>query len=573
MAFEISREKYSSMFGPTVGDKIRLADTELIVEVEKDYTSYGDEIVFGGGKVLRDGLGQSTRDTEKDKVLDLVITNATIIDYTGVVKADIGIRSGKIVGIGKAGNPDIQEGVDRNLIVGSATEAIAGEGLIVTAGGIDTHVHYITPELDKYALESGITSMFGGGVGPADGTNATTITPGSWNIEKMLKAFDSQVLSYGILGKGNVSNIDGLYEQIKAGAAGLKLHEDWGSTPSAIDYALRVADDYDVQVAIHTDTLNEAGAFESTVAAFDGRTIHTFHTEGAGGGHAPDIIRAAGLPNVLPSSTDPTLPFTKNTAEEHLDMLMVCHHLSKDIEEDVAFADSRIRPETIGAEDVLHDMGIFAMTSSDAMAMGRVGETIIRTWQVADKMKKQRGALPEDEGNDNDNFRVKRYISKYTINPAIAQGIDEYVGSVEAGKYADLVIWDPKFFGVRPKLVITGGMIANAAMGDPSASIPTPQPKYYRDQYGALGSANSDTSRAYVSQASIDNGIAEKYGLRKTILPVKNTRQIGKKDMKFNDVLADIKVDPETFEVTIEGEKIYSEPVDTVPLGQLYNLF
>lgn len=573
MARELTRQHYNSMFGPTVGDKIRLADTELFAEIEKDYTVHGDEIVFGGGKVLRDGLGQSASVTSKDKMLDTVITNATIIDHTGIIKADIGIRGGKIVGIGKAGNPDIQDGVDENLIVGSATEAIGGEGYIVTAGGVDTHVHYITPDIEKFALESGVTTMFGGGTGPADGTNATTITPGPWHIEKMLKAFDGMILNYGILGKGNVSNYEALKEQIVAGAGGLKLHEDWGSTPSAIDHALRIAEDFDVQVAIHTDTLNEAGSVEDTIEAFDERTIHTFHTEGAGGGHAPDIIRVSGLKNVLPSSTNPTLPFTKNTAEEHLDMLMVCHHLSKEIEEDVAFADSRIRPETIGAEDVLHDMGIFSMTSTDAMAMGRVGEMIIRTWQVADKMKKQRGSLAEDENNANDNFRIKRYVSKYTINPAIAQGIDEYIGSVEIGKYADLVIWDPKFFGIRPKLVIKSGMIANAAIGDPSASIPTPQPKMYRNQYGAFGGAKAATSQLYVSQAALDAGIVEKYGLTTKVLPVKNTRNISKKDMKFNDVLADIKVDSETFEVSINGERIYSEPVDVVPLAQLYNLF
>lgn len=573
MAREITRQQYNSIFGPTVGDKIRLADTDLIAEIEKDYTVYGDEIKFGGGKVLRDGMGQTASYTDKDEILDTVITNATIIDYTGIIKADIGIRDGKIVGIGKAGNPDIQDGVDPKLIVGSSTEAIAGENHIVTAGGVDTHVHYITPDLEVVSIESGVTSLFGGGTGPADGTNATTVTPGPWHIEKMLKSFDALRLNYGILGKGNVSNPEGLIEQIKAGAGGLKLHEDWGSTPSAIDHALSIADEYDIQVAIHTDTLNESGSVEDTIAAFKGRAIHTFHTEGAGGGHAPDIIRVSGLDNVLPSSTNPTLPYTTNTAEEHLDMLMVCHHLNRDIEEDVSFADSRIRPETIGAEDVLHDMGIFSMTSSDALAMGRAGEVVIRTWQVADKMKKQRGELAEDQGNGNDNFRIKRYIAKYTINPAITQGVSDYIGSVEVGKEADLVIWEPQFFGIRPKLVLKGGMIVSANIGDPSASIPTPQPKMYRDQYGAFGKARTDTSMLFLPQAAIDAGIVEKYGLKSKIAVVKNTRNITKKDMKFNDVTADIKVDPETFEVSIEGEKIYSEPLDVLPLAQLYNLF
>lgn len=573
MAYEISRDRYNSMFGPTTGDKVRLGDTELIIEIEKDYTVYGEESKFGGGKTLRDGMAQSATKTSKAGALDLVITNATIIDYTGIVKADIGIKEGKIVGIGKAGNPDIQDGVDGHLVVGAATEAIAAEGMIVTAGGIDTHVHFITPDIAEISLESGVTTLFGGGTGPADGTNATTCTPGPWYIEEMLKAVDNVPMNFGFLGKGNSTSHEAIVEQVKAGAAGLKLHEDWGSTPAAIDACLTVCDEYDVQVAIHTDTLNEAGSVWDTIDAFDGRTIHTFHTEGAGGGHAPDIIKVSGEHNVLPSSTNPTLPFTKNTAEEHLDMLMVCHHLDKNIEEDVAFADSRIRPETIGAEDVLHDMGIFSMTSSDAMAMGRSGEVVVRTWQVADKNKKQRGPLEEDKNNDNDNFRVKRYIAKYTINPAIAQGIGDYVGSVELGKYADLVIWKPSMFGSRPELVLKSGMIAYARMGDPNASIPTPQPVIYRKQYAAFGKAVHDTSFTFVSQVSLDEGIVQGYGLEKKLLPVVNTRSISKKDMRLNDVTAKIEVDAETYHVTVNGERVQSEPVDSVPLAQRYNLF
>ena len=573
MAYEISRDRYNSMFGPTTGDKVRLGDTELIIEIEKDYTVYGEESKFGGGKTLRDGMAQSATKTSKAGALDLVITNATIIDYTGIVKADIGVKDGKIVGIGKAGNPDIQDGVDGHLVVGAATEAIAAEGMIVTAGGIDTHVHFITPDIAEISLESGVTTLFGGGTGPADGTNATTCTPGPWYIEEMLKAVDNVPMNFGFLGKGNSTSHEAIVEQVKAGAAGLKLHEDWGSTPAAIDACLTVCDEYDVQVAIHTDTLNEAGSVWDTIDAFDGRTIHTFHTEGAGGGHAPDIIKVSGEHNVLPSSTNPTLPFTKNTAEEHLDMLMVCHHLDKNIEEDVAFADSRIRPETIGAEDVLHDMGIFSMTSSDAMAMGRSGEVVVRTWQVADKNKKQRGPLEEDKNNDNDNFRVKRYIAKYTINPAIAQGIGDYVGSVELGKYADLVIWKPAMFGSRPELVLKSGMIAYARMGDPNASIPTPQPVIYRKQYAAFGKAVHDTSFTFVSQVSLDEGTVQGYGLEKKLLPVVNTRSISKKDMRLNDVTAKIEVDAETYHVTVNGERVQSEPVDSVPLAQRYNLF
>lgn len=573
MAYEISRERYNSMFGPTTGDKVRLGDTELFIEIEKDYTTYGEESKFGGGKTLRDGMAQSATKTSKAGALDLVITNATILDYTGVIKADIGIKEGKIVGIGKAGNPDIQDGVDGHLVVGASTEAIAAEGLIVTAGGVDTHVHYITPDIAEISLESGVTTLFGGGTGPADGTNATTVTPGPWYIEQMMKAVDNSPINYGFLGKGNSSSHEAIAEQVRAGAAGLKLHEDWGSTPAAIDVCLTVCDEYDVQVAIHTDTLNEAGSVWDTIDAFDGRTIHTFHTEGAGGGHAPDIISVSGEHNVLPSSTNPTLPFTKNTAEEHLDMLMVCHHLDKNIEEDVAFADSRIRPETIGAEDVLHDMGIFSMTSSDAMAMGRAGEVVVRTWQVADKMKKQRGPLEEDKENGNDNFRAKRYIAKYTINPAVAQGISDYVGSVEVGKLADLVIWKPSMFASRPELILKSGMIAFARMGDPNASIPTPQPVIYRPQYAAFGQAVHSTSVTFVSQVSLDEGIVQGYGLKKKLLPVVNTRSISKKDMKLNDVTAKIEVDAETYHVFVNGERVQSDPIDVVPLGQRYNLF
>ena len=573
MAYEISRERYNSMFGPTTGDKVRLGDTELFIEIERDYTTYGEESKFGGGKTLRDGMAQSANKTSKAGALDLVITNATILDYTGVIKADIGIKEGKIVGIGKAGNPDIQDGVDGHLVVGASTEAIAAEGLIVTAGGVDTHVHYITPDIAEISLESGVTTLFGGGTGPADGTNATTVTPGPWYIEQMMKAVDNSPINYGFLGKGNSSSHEAIAEQVRAGAAGLKLHEDWGTTPAAIDVCLTVCDEYDVQVAIHTDTLNEAGSVWDTIDAFDGRTIHTFHTEGAGGGHAPDIITVSGEHNVLPSSTNPTLPFTKNTAEEHLDMLMVCHHLDKNIEEDVAFADSRIRPETIGAEDVLHDMGIFSMTSSDAMAMGRAGEVVVRTWQVADKMKKQRGPLEEDKENGNDNFRAKRYIAKYTINPAVAQGISDYVGSVEVGKLADLVIWKPSMFASRPELILKSGMIAFARMGDPNASIPTPQPVIYRPQYAAFGQAVHSTSVTFVSQVSLDEGIVQGYGLKKKLLPVVNTRSISKKDMKLNDVTAKIEVDAESYHVFVNGERVQSEPIDVVPLGQRYNLF
>ena len=574
MSYKISGSKYAAMFGPTTGDKVRLADTSLIIEVEKDFTNYGDECKFGGGKTLRDGMGQSVKTTSADGDLDLVITNALIIDaVSGIIKADIGIKDGKIVGIGKAGNPDIMDGVTPGMTVGASTEAIAGEGKIVTAGAIDTHIHYITPNQIDCALFSGTTTMIGGGTGPADGTNATTCTPGPWNIRKMLRAADDYPMNLGFLGKGNCSAEEPLIEQVKAGAIGLKIHEDWGATPAAIDHCLNVADEYDVQVAIHTDTLNEGGCVEDTLAAINGRTIHTYHTEGAGGGHAPDIIKAAAEGNILPSSTNPTMPFTVNTLDEHLDMLMVCHHLDKKIPEDVAFADSRIRPETIGAEDVLHDLGVFSMMSSDSQAMGRVGEVITRTWQAASKMKDERGALPEDEGKGNDNFRVKRYIAKYTINPAVTHGISEYVGSVEAGKYADLVIWQPMFFGSKPDLIIKGGMIAAGKMGDANASIPTTQPVVYQRMFGAHGGARMETCFTFVSKAAMDADIKNAYGLQKTVLPVKNCRNIGKKDMVHNDATPVITVDPETYKVTVDGEHVYSKPAQKLPLTQMYHLF
>lgn len=573
MSYKISREQYASMFGPTTGDKIRLADTDIIIEIEKDFSVYGDESKFGGGKSIRDGMNQSASVTSQGGAPDLVLTNAVILDYYGVIKADIGIKDGKICGIGKAGNPDINDNVSPDLVIGASTEILSAEGKIVTAGGIDTHIHNICPQQANTAIEGGITTMIGGGTGPADGTNATTCTPGPWNIKEMLKAVDNLPLNFGFLGKGNCSTEEPLVEQVKAGALGLKLHEDWGSTPEAINVCLNVADKYDVQVAIHTDTLNEAGNVEDSLAAIGGRTMHTFHTEGAGGGHAPDIIVASAENNVLPASTNPTMPYTRNTIDEHLDMMMVCHHLDKNIKEDVAFADSRIRPESIAAEDVLHDMGIFSIMSSDSQAMGRIGETITRTWQAASKMKKERGPLKEDEGNDNDNFRAKRYIAKYTINPAIAQGISEYVGSVETGKYADLVVWDPAFFGSRPEQVIKGGMIALSRMGDPNASIPTPQPVTYREMFGAIGKSVHDTCFAFVSQAAMDENIKEKYGLDKVVLPVKRCRTIGKRDMKLNDVAPEITVDPETYEVKVNGEVATSEPATELPLTQLYNLF
>ncbi len=568
---KISRKKYADMYGPTTGDRIRLADTSLILEVEKDYAVYGDEAKFGGGKTARDGMGQSCK-VRDDNCPDTVITSAVIVDYWGIVKADIGIKDGKICGIGKAGNPAIMDGVDENLVIGAGTEVIAGEGLIVTAGGLDTHIHFISPTQVRTALYSGITTMIGGGTGPADGTNATTCSPGRFNIERMLEAAEELPINLGFLGKGNSSDIDTLREQIKAGACGLKLHEDWGSTPDAIDHCLSVCDEYDVQAAIHTDTLNEAGFVEDTINAFKGRTIHTYHTEGAGGGHAPDIIKAAAFENVLPSSTNPTMPFTKNTLDEHLDMLMVCHHLDKNVPEDIAFADSRIRPETIAAEDVLHDMGIFSMMSSDSQAMGRVGEVITRTWQTADKMKKQRGTLPED-CERNDNFRIRRYVAKYTINPAITHGISQYVGSVEVGKLADLVLWNPKMFGVKPDMIIKGGFIIASKMGDANASIPTPEPVVYTDMFGAYGLARANTCISFVSKAAYDDGIKERLGLKRQVLPVSHCRDIGKRDMKNNDVIADIDVNPENYEVRVDGELITCKAADELALTQKYFLF
>lgn len=573
MSYKISADKYAMMYGPTTGDKVRLADTSLVIEVEKDYTTYGDESKFGGGKTLRDGMGQSVTTTSANGDSDLVITNCLVLDYTGIYKADIGIKDGKIAGIGKAGNPDIMDGVTPGMTVGASTEALAGEGLILTAGGIDTHIHYISPQQIDTALYSGVTTMIGGGTGPADGTNATTCTPGPWNIEMMLRAADEYPMNIGLLGKGNCSDEAPLVEQVKAGVMGLKIHEDWGATPAVINHCLNVADAYDVQVAIHTDTLNEGGCVEDTLAAIGGRTIHTYHTEGAGGGHAPDIIRAAAAANVLPSSTNPTMPFTVNTLDEHLDMLMVCHHLDKRIPEDVAFADSRIRPETIAAEDVLHDMGVFSMMSSDSQAMGRVGEVITRTWQTASKMKDERGALKEDAGHDNDNFRAKRFISKYTINPAITHGISQYVGSVEIGKFADLVLWNPAFFGVKPDIIIKGGMIVAAKMGDANASIPTCEPVMYKPMFAAHGSAKMKSCLTFVSKAAIEENVAQKYHLQKTVLPVMGCRNVGKKDMKFNDATPTIEVNPETYEVKVDGEHITSKAADHLPLTQMYNLF
>ncbi len=564
----ISRKGYAEMFGPTTGDRVRLADTELWLEVEKDFTVYGDEVKFGGGKVIRDGMGQSQRPASE--TVDVVITNALIVDHWGIVKADIGIKDGRISGIGKAGNPDIQPGV--NIIVGPGTEAIAGEGSIVTAGGLDSHIHFICPQQVEEALASGITTMIGGGTGPATGTNATTCTPGPWNIQRMLEASENMVMNLGYLGKGNASLPEPLREQVAAGAMGLKLHEDWGTTPAAIDNCLNVAEETDVQVAIHTDTLNESGFVEHTIAAFKDRTIHTYHTEGAGGGHAPDIIKACGKANVLPSSTNPTRPYTVNTVDEHLDMLMVCHHLSPKIAEDVAFAESRIRRETIAAEDILHDLGAFSMISSDSQAMGRVGEVIIRTWQTAHKMKVQRGSLPADPGH-NDNFRIKRYISKYTINPAIAHGISHEVGSVEVGKLADLVLWKPAMFGVKPSMVIKGGMIAMAPMGDPNASIPSPQPVHYRPMFGSFGTAVQATSMTFLSKAAQAAGVAEHLGLKSLIGVCHNCRTIGKKDMVLNDYMPVIEVDSQTYEVRADGELLVCEPATVLPMAQRYFLF
>ncbi|MFP5042324.1 urease subunit alpha [Parasediminibacterium sp. JCM 36343] len=573
MKVNINRTKYANMYGPTTGDKVRLGDTELFIEIEKDYTVYGDEAKFGGGKTIRDGMAQSATAKRADGVLDFVITGVIIIDHWGIVKADIGIKDGKIAGIGKAGNPDTMEGITPNMVIGASTEVHGGFGLIATAGGIDTHIHFICPQQIDHALFSGITTMIGGGTGPADGTNATTVTPGAWNIQKMLEAAEAFPMNLGFFGKGNCASLEPLEEQIEAGALGLKIHEDWGSTPAVIDASLKVADKYDVQVAIHTDTLNEGGFLEDTIKAIDGRVIHTFHTEGAGGGHAPDIIKASMYPYVLPSSTNPTRPYTVNTIDEHLDMLMVCHHLDKTVPEDVSFADSRIRPETIAAEDILHDMGVFSMMSSDSQAMGRVSEVITRTWQTAHKMKVQRGALPEDESSGNDNFRVKRFVSKYTINPAISHGISEYVGSLEVGKLADFVLWKPSMFGVKPEMIIKGGMIIASRMGDPNASIPTPQPVIYRHMFGSYGKALFATCATFVSQVSLDKKIVQGYGLSKMVLPVKNCRNIGKKDLIHNDATPDIEVNPENYEVKVDGKVITCEPMAVLPLAQRYFLF
>ncbi|AMW28792.1 urease subunit alpha [Arthrospira platensis] len=572
MSYRMDRQAYAETFGPTVGDRIRLADTELFIEVERDLTTYGDEVKFGGGKVIRDGMGQSPISRE-DGAVDVVITNALILDWWGIIKADVGIKDGKICKIGKAGNPYIQDNVD--IIIGPSTEAIAGEGKILTAGGIDSHIHFICPQQIETAIASGITTMLGGGTGPATGTNATTCTPGAWNIHRMLQAAEAFPMNLGFLGKGNSAQPQGLVEQVMAGAMGLKLHEDWGTTPAAIDVCLTVADKYDIQVAIHTDTLNEAGFVENTIAAFKDRVIHTYHTEGAGGGHAPDIIKVCSYKNVLPSSTNPTRPYTANTLEEHLDMLMVCHHLDRHIPEDVAFAESRIRRETIAAEDILHDLGAFSMIASDSQAMGRVGETIIRTWQTAHKMKVQRGLLssPENAAETHDNFRAKRYIAKYTINPAIAHGINDYVGSVEEGKLADLCLWKPAFFGVKPEIVIKGGAIAWSQMGDPNASIPTPQPVYMRPMFASFGGAISATSLTFVSQASLAGKTMQKLGLKKATVPVYNTRHLSKLDMKLNDSLPHIEVDPETYEVTADGELLTCEPATVLPMAQRYFLF
>ncbi|MBV0911488.1 urease subunit alpha [Anianabacter salinae] len=569
MPATISRAAYADMYGPTTGDRVRLADTDLIVEVERDLTTYGEEVKFGGGKVIRDGMGQS-QISRAGGAVDTVITNALIVDVTGIYKADVGLRGGRIASIGKAGNPDTQPGVD--IIIGPGTEVIAGEGKILTAGGFDSHIHFICPQQIEDALHSGVTTMLGGGTGPAHGTLATTCTPGPWHIGRMLQAIDGVPMNIGLSGKGNASTPDALVEMVRGGACALKLHEDWGTTPGAIDCCLTVADEYDVQVMIHTDTLNESGFVENTVAAIKGRTIHAFHTEGAGGGHAPDIIKVVENPHVIPSSTNPTRPFTVNTLEEHLDMLMVCHHLDKSIPEDVAFAESRIRKETIAAEDILHDMGAFSIIASDSQAMGRVGEVLIRTWQTADKMKKQRGRLAEETG-DNDNFRVRRYIAKYTINPAIAQGMSAHIGSIEVGKRADLVLWKPAFFGVKPEMVLMGGSIVVAQMGDPNASIPTPQPVYSRPMFGAMGRAVTHSAVTFVSALAADEGIGEALGLGKSVVAVENTRRIGKADMVLNDATPSMEVNPETYEVRANGELLTCEPARELPMAQRYFMY
>jgi urease subunit alpha len=570
MPAKITRSSYAAMYGPTTGDKVRLADTELFIEVEKDFTIYGEEVKFGGGKVIRDGMGQS-QVTRADGAVDTVITNALVVDHTGIYKADIGLKDGRIAAIGKAGNPDTQPNVD--IIVGPGTEAIAGEGKILTAGGFDSHIHFICPQQIEEALMSGLTTMLGGGTGPAHGTLATTCTPGPWHIARMIEAADAFPMNIGFSGKGNAALPAAIEEMVLGGACALKLHEDWGTTPAAIDCCLSVADKLDVQVMIHTDTLNESGFVEDTVRAIGGRTIHAFHTEGAGGGHAPDIIKVCGLPNVIPSSTNPTRPYTVNTIAEHLDMLMVCHHLDASIPEDIAFAESRIRKETIAAEDILHDLGAFSIIASDSQAMGRVGEVIIRTWQTADKMKRQRGPLPQETG-DNDNFRVRRYIAKYTINPAIAQGMSHEIGSIEVGKRADLVLWDPAFFGVKPEMVLLGGMIAAAPMGDPNASIPTPQPMHYRPMFGAFGKARTNTSVTFVSAAAIEDGLAHKLGTAKRMVAVENTRGgISKSSMVLNNAMPQIEVDPETYEVRADGDLLTCEPATVLPMAQRYFLF
>lgn len=572
MSYSIKGKEYADMYGPTKGDRVRLADTELFLEIEQDFTVYGDECKFGGGKSIRDGMGQSSSVSRDGGALDMLITNVIVVDSWGIVKGDIGIKDGRIVGIGKSGNPDTMEGVTPELVIGAATEVIAGEGLIATAGGIDSHIHFICPQQIETALYSGITTMIGGGTGPADGTNATTCTPGKYNMFRMLEAAEAFPMNLGFLGKGNASFPEPLVEQIRAGAIGLKLHEDWGTTPKAIDTCLSVADQYDVQVAIHTDTLNEAGFVEDTIKAINGRTIHTFHTEGAGGGHAPDIIKIAAYQNVLPSSTNPTMPFTVNTIDEHLDMLMVCHHLDSRIREDVAFADSRIRPETIAAEDILHDMGVFSMMSSDSQAMGRVGEVIIRTWQAADKMKRQRGPLKPDTSR-NDNTRIKRYVAKYTINPAITHGISKYVGSLEQGKLADIVLWKPSLFSVKPEMILKGGFIIASRMGDANASIPTPQPVIYRNMFGAYGKAVNSTCMTFVSKLSLESGSLDGLKLKKYLTPVSDCRGITKKSMVMNDATPLIEVDPETYEVKVDGELITCQPMEKLSLAQRYFLF